>query len=564
MLKNMKIGLRMGLGFAVLLAVMAALIGVSLHQITVSHDKLRRIVEINNVRLHLANDMSDDARETALAVKTIVLEKYRKQTNENIQKIFDDLAASRLCYKENIEDFKKLIPNEDTKGLDLFSKMEALGDTSRQLQDQVIELALTDKSDQGNDLIEKKADPTVKQWINGLNDLIRYNEEYNAMRYQQANEAQAAARTFMFSLGALALVLAAAIGIFLTQGIVRPLQGMAQIALKVGNGDLSSKTGYNSADEIGDLSSSFDLMIDKLKAAGENVVQRQQEMEEVQKEIRAAVNTLASSSNQIVALTAQLATSSTETATSISETTTTMEEVKQTSQQMSQRATAVSEAAQTTAQASEEGRRSVAETIIGMGRIREQMDLVADNIVRLSEQSQAIGQIISTVNDLATQSNLLAVNASIEAAKAGEEGKGFAVVAQEVRSLAEQSKEATNQVRVILGEIQKAVSGAVMATDQGAKVVEAGLMQSQQAGNSITRMAEDIVKAAQAALQISVGTNEQVVGIDQVSFAMENIKKATAQIVISTRQSEESAKNLHELGTKLKQLVEKTGGKDRG
>ncbi|MBU1986357.1 MAG: MCP four helix bundle domain-containing protein, partial [Proteobacteria bacterium] len=264
MLKNMKIGLRMGLGFAVLLAVMAALIGVSLHQITVSHDKLRRIVEINNVRLHLANDMSDDARETALAVKTIVLEKYRKQTNENIQKIFDDLAASRLCYKENIEDFKKLIPNEDTKGLDLFSKMEALGDTSRQLQDQVIELALTDKSDQGNDLIEKKADPTVKQWINGLNDLIRYNEEYNAMRYQQANEAQAAARTFMFSLGALALVLAAAIGIFLTQGIVRPLQGMAQIALKVGNGDLSSKTGYNSADEIGDLSSSFDLMIDKL------------------------------------------------------------------------------------------------------------------------------------------------------------------------------------------------------------------------------------------------------------------------------------------------------------
>src|SRR4030067_173625 len=109
-----------------------------------------------------------------------------------------------------------------------------------------------------------------------------------------------------------------------------------------------------------------------------------------------------------------------------------------------------------------------------MHRIQEQMESIAQSIVRLSEQGQAIGEIIATVNDLAEQSNMLAVNAAIEAAKAGEQGKGFAVVAQEVKSLAEQSKQATAQVRTILGDIQKATSGAVMATEQGSKAGETG------------------------------------------------------------------------------------------
>ena len=555
MFRNMKIGQRMGLGFAVLLAIMVVLIGVSLHQMTVSHDKLRRIVEINNVRIKLANDMVVDAREIATNIKTIVLDKYKNKPNESLQKTRDDLAASRQSYQKNSADLKELIPNEDTRGLDLFSKMEVMGDAERQLQDQVIELAMAGKIDQASDMTDKNANSTIKEWIKALDNLVRYNEEYNALRYQQANEAQAAARMFMFVLGAFALALAAGIGVFLTSGIVRPLQQMSEIAVKVGNGDLSNKVGYSSADEIGDLAASFDLMTENLKSAGDKIRQRQEEMEEVQREISDAVNILAASSNQIFAQTSQLASSSAETATAIAQTTTTMEEVKQTSRQMNERAAAVSEAAQGTAQSSEAGRRSVEETITGMGRIKGQMDVVAGNIIKLSEQSQTIGQIIESVNDLANQSNLLAVNASIEAAKAGEEGKGFAVVAQEVRRLAEQSKDATTQVRAILGEIQKAISGAVMAAEQGAKAVEAGLDQSQTAGESIGRIAEDIARAAQAALQISVATNEQVAGIDQVSSAMESIKNATGQIAASTRQSEDSSRDLHELGLKLKQMV---------
>src|SRR6202040_2836592 len=110
----------------------------------------------------------------------------------------------------------------------------------------------------------------------------------------------------------------------------------------------------------------------------------------------------------------------------------------------------------------------------------------------LSEQSQTIGQIIAPVEDLAAQSNLLAVNAAIEAAKAGEYGRGFGVVAQEVKSLAEQSRQATNQVRTILSDIQKATTTAVLATEQGTKAVEVGARQTEVAGESIQALTASV------------------------------------------------------------------------
>jgi methyl-accepting chemotaxis protein len=279
-------------------------------------------------------------------------------------------------------------------------------------------------------------------------------------------------------------------------------------------------------------------------------------LRKVTREIGEGVNVLASSAAEITAATAQVASGSAETATAVSETTTTVEEVKQTAQVATQKAKYVSEAAQKTVQVSQGGRKSVEESIEAMHRIQEQMESVAEAIVRLSEQSQAIGEIIATVNDLAEQSNLLAVNAAIEAAKAGEQGKGFAVVAQEVKSLAEQSKQATAQVRSILGDVQKATSGAVMATEQGAKAVEAGVKLSGQVNESIRMLAESIAESAQAALQIAASTQQQLAGMDQVALAMQNINQASAQNVASTRQAETAAHNLNDLGLKLKRLVE--------
>ena len=287
------------------------------------------------------------------------------------------------------------------------------------------------------------------------------------------------------------------------------------------------------------------------------VKQRTTDLSKVLIEVKETVNILVSSSSQILAATTQVASGTAETATAITETSTTVEEVQQAARQSAEKAKNVVNIAQQVVKVSQNGKKAVEETVNVMNRIREQMDSIAQTIVRLSEQSQSIGGIIASVTEIADQSNLLAVNAAIEAAKAGEQGKGFAVVAQEIKNLAGQSKQATLQVRNILNDVQKATSAAVMATEQGSKAVEAGVKQSAQAGEAILTLSESINEAVQAASQILASNQQQVVGMDQIGVAMQNINQAGTEIAVSMGQSEKSAKNLNELGQKLKDMVER-------
>ncbi|MDA8325397.1 MAG: methyl-accepting chemotaxis protein, partial [Nitrospiraceae bacterium] len=317
------------------------------------------------------------------------------------------------------------------------------------------------------------------------------------------------------------------------------LQEMAGMAKRIADNDLTIAAMPLSSKDI--LGSAFADMVANLK--------------KMNREIQDSVNILATSAGEILSSTTEVASSVTETAASVNETTTTVEEVKQTAQVSTQKAKQVSEAAQRAVQVSQTGGKAVDDTIEKMNQIRLQMESIAGSIVRLSEQGQAIGEIIGAVNDLAEQSNLLAVNASIEAAKAGEHGKGFTVVAQEVRSLAEQSKQATAQVRAILNDIQKATSAAVLATEQGSKTVEEGVKQSGQAGEAIKALAGNIAEAAQAATQIAASSQQQLVGMEQVISAMNSVKLASEQNVTGTKQTEAAAHALNELGQKLKLLM---------
>jgi len=284
---------------------------------------------------------------------------------------------------------------------------------------------------------------------------------------------------------------------------------------------------------------------------------RTEELSNLLQEVKDAVGVLATSSSEITATVAELASTAAQAATAVNETTTTVEEVKQTAVLSSKKARSVSDSAQKTLQVSQDGKKSLEQTIEGMNHIRGQMESIAETVVRLSEQSQAIGEMVATVNDIAEQSNLLAVNAAIEAAKAGEQGKGFAVVAQEIKSLAEQSKRATAQVRAILSDVQKGINSAVIVTEQGSKAVEAGVKQAAVSGEAILTLADSVDEAVQAATQIAASSQQQLVGMDQVVLAMESIKQASVQNVAGTRQVETAAQNLQELGQKLKQLLER-------
>jgi methyl-accepting chemotaxis protein len=276
--------------------------------------------------------------------------------------------------------------------------------------------------------------------------------------------------------------------------------------------------------------------------------------------IQAGIQRIASSASQILAATTEQASGAQEEAAAIQETTTTVHEVRQTAQVSSEKAQTVAELARKTSQTVQEGRRAAEETLQGMQEAKARMEGIAERVLGLSEQGQAIGEIIVTVNGLAEQSNLLAVNAAIEAAKAGEAGKGFSVVASEVKALAEQSKQATGQVRQILGEIQRATQAAVLATEQGVKASEVGEGLARRAGEAIHLLTESLGDAAQAAQQILVTAQEQSAGVDQVATAMDNIRQVSKQNMAATRQMERAARDLSSLAQQLKALV--SGSRD--
>lgn len=410
----------------------------------------------------------------------------------------------------------------------------------------------------------------------------------NERRLLQERDAEAAAsaentkRLIIFGfLGALVALIV--IGSFLTSHIAGPLREITRISEHIAAGEFDDRIPFNDRrDEVGVLAQAFSRMSESLRgtadiatriASGDLQVQVRPQSDRdrlgtafasmvenlrlLTADLSTGITVLGTSANEISTSISQFATSATQSATAVSETTTTVEEVRQTAQIANQKARAVSDTAQRATQVSQNGREATDEAIEGINRIREQMAAIAASMVRLSEQSQAIGQIVASVEDLSAQSNLLAVNAAIEAAKAGDQGKGFAVVALEVKSLAEQSKQATAQVRSILTDIQRATSAAVMATEQGTKAVEAGVRQATVAGQSIQIIAQGVTEAAQAATQIAASSQQQLVGVDQVASAMESIKQATVQSVDSAKQLESAARNLKEVGERLRVAVGK-------
>jgi methyl-accepting chemotaxis protein len=416
-------------------------------------------------------------------------------------------------------------------------------DKHRQLRQQEITLIYAGTVDEARQL--GLGDGAVQfEQIRALSTAMGDKAESDAAQQvlKDQQDAQSSIRLFVI-IGVVAFLVSLGMIVFLNQIVARPLAAITKVAQQIAAGDLSVTVPTEQrTDEIGALAQAFRQMVTTLRRFTADISE--------------AVNLLGSTASEILASTTQVASGTAQAAAAINETTTTVEEVRQAAQLSSQKARYVSDSAQRVAHVSQTGQKAVEETVVGINLIRDQMESIAHTIVRLSEQSQSIGGIIASVTDIADQSNLLAVNAAIEAARAGEGGRGFAVVAQEIKSLAEQSKQATAQVRGILNDVQKATNAAVMATEQGSKAVEEGVKQSAQAGEAIQALAETTGEAVQAATQIVASSQQQVVGMDQIGTAMENINQAGAETAASMRQSEMAAQNLHGLGQKLKELVE--------
>jgi methyl-accepting chemotaxis protein len=331
--------------------------------------------------------------------------------------------------------------------------------------------------------------------------------------------------------------------------VIEPVHEAMRVSQEFASGNFSARV-----DESITVEGDFIRFKDALNRIG---IELSRMMSVINEELYESVNVLSAASSEILSVTAELASGTAQTATSVNETSATVEEVRKTTEMTNNKAKAVAEKSVAVSQVAQTGQQSVEEILSGMTHIQQQMESIAGSVVKLSEQSQAIGEIIASVTDIAEQSNLLAVNASIEAAKAGEYGKGFGVVAQEIKNLAEQSKQATTHIRTILTDIQRGISSTVISTEQGTKTVATGLRMSNEAREAIAVLSQSINEAAKSSVQITASSQEQVVGMDQISSAMESIRMAAQNNLEVTRQVEKTAKDLHDLGITLKQITER-------
>jgi len=320
--------------------------------------------------------------------------------------------------------------------------------------------------------------------------------------------------------------------------IVTPIKETSQILAQIAQGNLTATLNGNFRGDYAMLKNSIETMLDGLKdSAGQT------------QESAASVTSAAA---QILTSSSQMALTTREQASAVNEITSTAQEIKSSAEQVAQRAQDVAEQANRASQAAQHGTESVGAAMNGMDDIRTKVEAIAENILALSEKTQQIGDIIDTVSDIAGQSNILALNAAIEASQAGEAGKGFRVVADEVRSLSEQSRQAAAQVKVILGDIQKATNLAVMATEQGTRGVNTGSQLVAEMAQTINDLGKVVERSAQAAQQIVAGVEQQTIGLDQIVMRMHEINQAARQSAMRAQQSQKAAQNLTDLAARLR------------
>ncbi len=348
-------------------------------------------------------------------------------------------------------------------------------------------------------------------------------------------------RTSILIALAVAILLGGTAGLAIHRSIVRPLASFVEVVERVGQGDLTQQARATGRDEIGDLARSFNATVAALR--------------DMATQTRQVTENLNAATAEIIASTQQQAAGSGEQAAAVQETTATIAEINQSGLQITERAKQVAAAAESTQTSSASGIQAVEHTGRTMDAIREQAEAVAENAVNLSEKTQAVGEIIASVDDIAEQSHLVALNAAIEAAAAGEHGRSFSVVAAEIKNLADQSKQATVQVRSILSEIQKGINRSVVLTEEAVKRVESGKQQTEVTYRTIRQLIDSVQQSVQAFQQIVAGANQQQIGFDQVAQAVRSISLTSDQAAASTRQLDKAATNLNAMAQQLQSTV---------
>jgi methyl-accepting chemotaxis protein len=312
------------------------------------------------------------------------------------------------------------------------------------------------------------------------------------------------------------------------------------IVSQIARGDLTLR-GRVTNDALGNVVDSVNYMLDNFAKVLERV--------------RKAAIDVQSSANEILIASEEMSTGAIQQDQEITNTSSAVEQLTVSMKQVSNNAEASAEAARRALDAAEQGNRSVRDTLEGMQRIRSSVQATAKRIKALGDRSLEISEIVNVINDITEQTNLLALNAAIEAARAGEAGRGFAVVADEVRKLAEHSRAATKDIAALIKAIQAETNDAVIVMEEGTREVEIGAKLADQAGRALDAISSVVRQSAELVQEISLASKQQVRGTEGVANAMQIISNITRQTSQGARQTSRTVEQLVHMSEQLNEAL---------
>ncbi|WP_277057574.1 methyl-accepting chemotaxis protein [Trichlorobacter lovleyi] len=363
---------------------------------------------------------------------------------------------------------------------------------------------------------------------------------------QQAQKLNATARTtlilsvsFSCVMGALTLLLS----LLIVSSITSPLKSLVEMLQDIaqGEGDLTRRLETGRKDEFGEVASWFNRFVDNIHSI-----------------ISQASNTtvqVATASNQLQSTAEQIATAAEEVACQTATVATASEEMSATSNDISRNCSMASDIANRASEMANNGAEVVQETLRGMEQIADKVRESAHTVEALGARSDQIGAIVGTIEDIADQTNLLALNAAIEAARAGEQGRGFAVVADEVRALAERTTRATREIGEMIKAIQQETGGAVSSMEQGVAEVERGMDSSRRSGEALQLILEGINEVTMQVHQIAAAAEEQTAVTGEISTNIHQITDVVQQTANGAHETADAASMLSKLSNDLEGLV---------
>ncbi|MDY0384298.1 MAG: methyl-accepting chemotaxis protein [Geobacter sp.] len=535
MLQNMKIGTKLTAGF-LFVALVALVIGlggyVNLHRIDSGSVRIYTQVaqplgdltllsaEFQRVRVNSHKMLSiDDIDEHDLMVD---------RSNE----LIDIITKRSLAYE------KTLINAEDKKLFANFNK--ALNEYKTQLTT-FNKLIMESNKAAANELIVDEYDYAARELQVAIEKLVETKMAQGKQVSGNNNTLARNASIFMVALALGGSVLAFLLGMFLSRMITRPLAALADDAQQIASGDLTVQIQSRSKDEIGVLATSFNSMADSLRGAIRQVSDTSSLLTSAANELLATSESISSGADSVASQAQTVATAG--------------EEMAATSNDIANNCQSAAAGALDASTSASDGSVVVDKTVQAMGQIARRVKETADTVARLGQRSDQIGQIVGTIEDIADQTNLLALNAAIEAARAGEQGRGFAVVADEVRALAERTTRATKEISDMIRSIQAETRSAVTVMEEGVHEVAQGTDEAAKSGVALQTIMELVNNVSMQISQVATAAEEQTATTNEISQNMLQITDVVQQTAQGAKQSEAAAAELSKLAADLEALV---------